>query len=112
MTIRTEQDALLHATSQNTNEALNPGSTVHIDDVLLHTGPFFAITALTDAVVDVDQCTTDITENNGGTMQAVTTDFTIPKGLTIYGIFPSVELNSGSVLAYARSGVIVTAASS
>ena len=112
MAIRTQQDALLDAVKNNTGEALTPGSTVHIDDALLHTGPFFAITALADAAVDVSECTTGITENNSGAMQAVATDFTIPKGVTIYGNFTSIELDSGSVLAYAKSGITVTAASS
>ena len=112
MAIRTEQDVLLHSISENSREALHPASIVHIDDALLHTGPFFAVTALADAVVDVSECTTGIIENNSGTMQAVATNFTIPKGVTIYGNFASIELDSGSVFAYAKSGVTVTAASS
>jgi hypothetical protein len=112
MAYNTNQDILLSEVKNNTGEALTPGSTVHIDDVLLHTGPFFAVTALTDTVVDVSECTTGITENNAGTMQAVATNFTIPKGVTIYGNFTSIELDSGSVLAYAKLGVTVTAASS
>ena len=108
MAIRTQQDELLSSITKNTGESLAPGSTVHIDDALLHTGPFFAITALADAVVDVSECTTGITENNAGTMQAVATNFTIPKGVTIYGNFTSIELSSGSILAYAKSGVTVT----
>jgi len=56
------------------------------------TGPFVAITALSDAAVDVSECD----------MSFITSvaDFTIPKGVTIYGRFASIELDSGKVLAY------------
>ena len=100
MAIRTEQDGLLNEVKNNTGTALSPRAAILIDDTAEHTGPFFAITALADAEVDVSQCTTGITENNSGTMQAVATNFTIPKGVTIYGDFASIELDSGSVIAY------------
>ena len=56
------------------------------------TGPFVAITALSDAAVDVSQCD----------MSFITSvaDFTIPKGATIFGDFASIELDSGKVIAY------------
>ena len=81
MTIRTEQDALLTQVKNNTGA-----------DTAEHTGPFFAITALEDAVIDVSECD----------MSFITdvADFTIPKGLTIYGSFTSIELDSGKVIAY------------
>ena len=92
MTIRTEQDALLNDVKNNTGSALQPRAAILIDDTDEHAGPYFAITALTDAVVDVDQCD----------MSFITdvADFTIPKGVTIYGNFTSIELDSGSVIAY------------
>ena len=93
---------------QNTGEAIQPGSTIHIDDTNAHTGPFFGITALADAVVDVSQCTTNIIEGDSSAMRAIATNFTIPKGVTIYGDFTSIELDSGSVIAYAKAGITVT----
>jgi hypothetical protein len=92
MAIRTEQDALLNAVKNNTGAAITPRAAILIDDTVEHTGPYFAITALTDAVVDVDQCD----------MSFITdvADFTIPKGVTIYGAFTSIELDSGTVIAY------------
>ena len=56
-------------------------------------------------------CRTNILENNtdSGTLQVIATNFTIPKGATIYGNFSSIELNSGSVLAYADGDVTVAA---
>lgn len=57
-----------------------------------HTGPFCAITALTTAVVDVSECDMSFIEG--------VADFTITAGTTIYGKFASIELDSGSVLAY------------
>jgi len=74
------------------NLGLGQAGVILIDDTVEHTGPFIAITALADAAVDVDQCD----------MSFITdvADFTIPKGTTIYGQFASIELDSGTVLAY------------
>ena len=92
MAIRTEQDALLNAVKNNTGSALQPSAAILIDDTAEHTGPYFAITALEDAVVDTSECDmTFITD---------VADFTIPKGVTIYGKFASIELDSGKVIAY------------
>ncbi len=74
------------------NAALGQAGVILIDDTDAHTGPFVAITALSDAAVDVSECD----------MSFITdvADFTIPKGVTIFGRFTSIELDSGSVLAY------------
>ena len=94
MAIRTEQDALLDGVKKNTGAAISPRAAILIDDTVEHTGPYFAITALEDAVVDVSECDmyfiTDVA------------DFTIPKGLTLYGNFASIELDSGKVIAYSK----------
>ena len=92
MAIRTEQDALLNDVKNNTGAAITPRAAILIDDTVEHTGPYFAITALADAVVDVSECD----------MSFITdvADFTIPKGVTIYGAFTSIELDSGTVIAY------------
>ena len=109
MAIRTETEQFLSNISNATSNAMQPGSTVHINDAVKHTGPFFAVLALADAVLDVSECTTNIIEGDGASaMQAIATNFTIPKGVTIYGDFTSIELDSGSVLSYAKSGVTVT----
>ena len=92
MAIRTEQDVLLDGVRKNTGAAISPRAAILIDDTAEHTGPYFAITALTDAVVDISECD----------MSFITdvADFTIPKGVTIYGTFASIELDSGKVIAY------------
>ena len=92
MAIRTEQDVILDGVRKNTGVAIQPGGAILIDDTVEHTGPYFAITALEDAVVDVSECD----------MSFITdvVDFTIPKGLTLYGNFASIELDSGKVIAY------------
>ena len=73
------------------NAALGQAGSILIDDTDAHTGPFVAITAITDAAVDVDQCDMSYIED--------VADFTIPKGVTIYGQFASIELDSGTVFA-------------
>jgi len=94
MAIRTERDQVLSGIKNNTSAAIQPGGAILIDDTVEHTGPYFAITALEDAVVDISECD----------MSFITdvADFTIPKGLTIYGNFSSIELDSGKVIAYSK----------
>ena len=92
MVIRTEQDQYLNDIKSNTGSSIQPSAAILIDDTAEHTGPYFAITALADAAVDISECD----------MSFITdvADFTIPKGVTIYGNFASIELDSGTVLAY------------
>ena len=78
----------------NTSLSIEPKGAILIDDTVEHAGPFFAITALEDATVDVSEC-------NMSFIQDVA-DFTIPKGVTIYGKFQSIELDSGKVIAYLK----------
>ena len=63
-----------------------------IADTNEHVGPFCAITALTTAAIDVSECDMSFIEG--------VADFTITAGTTIYGKFQSIELDSGSILAY------------
>ena len=74
------------------NAALWQAGVIMIDDTDAHTGPFVAITAITDAVVDISECDMSFIED--------VADFTLPKGVTIYGQFASIELDSGTVFAY------------
>ena len=94
MAIRNDQEQYLSDIKGNTGSAIQPTAAILIDDTAEHTGPYFAITALTDAVVDISECD----------MSFITdvADFTIPKGVTIYGNFTSIELDSGKVIAYTK----------
>ena len=74
------------------NAGLGQAGVILIDDTDAHTGPFVAIQALEDSVIDVSECDMSWIED--------VADFTIPAGLTIYGKFTSIELDSGKVLAY------------
>ena len=77
------------------NASLGQAGVVFIDGDAAQneiTGPFVAITALSDAAVDSSECDMSFIES--------VADFTIPKGVTIFGRFASIELDSGKVLAY------------
>ena len=76
------------------NAALGQAGSIFIDDDGQHTGPYVAVTAIEDSVVDVSDCT-----NIADTMDDAA-DFTIPAGLTIYGRFEVFSLASGKVIAY------------
>jgi len=73
------------------NAKLGQAGMVLIDDTDEHVGPFCAIFCLTNAAVDISECEIGIDD---------AADFTIEKGWTIYGHFPSIELDSGSIIAY------------
>ena len=75
------------------NLALGQNGAVIIDGTDEITGPFIAITGLEASVVDTSECTTNLS----GTVPAT---FKIPEATTIYGWFDSIELDSGSVIAY------------
>ena len=94
MAIRTEQDALLNDVKTNTGTALSPRAAILIANTIEYAGPFFAITALEDAAIDISECDMSFITN--------VADFTIPKGVTIYGNFASIELDSGKVIAYKK----------
>lgn len=89
---RTEQERMLDEIRNRTVDSVRPRAAILIDDTTEHTGPFFAISALADAAFDVDQCDMSFIED--------VADFTLPKGMTIYGTFQSIELDSGKVIAY------------
>ena len=84
------------------NAGLGQAGCILIDDQNAQTGPFAAITAITDAVIDTSEC--DITfmehRDSSGDADALPATITIPKGVTIYGRYTSIELDSGSVIAY------------
>ena len=110
----TTTDNLLEAINNLTQGAVNPTTTIIRDGITVkHTGPFYAIYALTDAVVDVSECATGIYERSGSGTIAVQSasngnNFTITAGLTIFGQFESIELDSGDVLLYSIPGIIPT----
>ena len=78
-----------YAVVEASNASLGQAGSVFIDDDAQHTGPFVAITAIEDSVVDVSDCT-----NIANTMTDAA-DFTIPKGVTIYGRFEVFSIVSG-----------------
>ncbi len=106
---RTNQDKYASDIASGMNNSLVPGSTVYIHGTKAHYGPFFAITAMEKSEIDVSECTTNIVESNGsGAMQPVATNIVIPMGVTIYGNFRSIELESGKVMAYAKEGISIS----
>ena len=93
-TYHTEQERMLDEIRNRTVDSVRPRSAKLINDTAGHTGPFFAISALTDATIDVNTCTV------GNFIIDADVDFVIPQGMTIYGTFGSIALTSGSVIAY------------
>ena len=80
-----------------------------ITDQNAHTGRFQCVKALEDTVIDASEGDTNIVESNdSGAMQDLSGTLTIPKGVTIYGNFGVVELDSGRMIGYAAAGVTVT----
>ena len=108
MDLRSNQDILLDEVSKNTKDSLVP-RTVYITGNKKFTGPFFAYTALEDSTFDASECVLNIQESDGsGAMREITTNLVIPIGFTIYGNFLSIELDSGSGMAYTKNEVVAT----
>jgi hypothetical protein len=95
-TYHTEQERMLDEIRNRTVDSVRPRAAILIDDTSTHAGPFFAISALTDAAFDVG---TGAGEGDMSFIEDVA-DFTLPKGMTIYGTFQSIGLDSGKVIAY------------
>ena len=90
MAFLTNEERLLHRIEQRSR--IGACGVILIDDTNEHTGPFAAVQALVDSTIDVSECTTNIED---------AADITIPKGVTIFGNFQSIELDAdGKVLAY------------
>ena len=79
---------------ESQNAKLGQAGAVIIDGTDEITGPFIGVMALEDSVVDTSEC--DVTWLSG----TIPATFKIPAGGTIYGFFQSIELDSGSVIAY------------
>ena len=106
-------NAVLDTIDERLDRSTAPSSTVMLNGTKAFTGPFYALTALEDTVIDASEGTTNITESDdSGSMQALSGTLTIPKGVTIYGNFAVVELDSGKMIGYAAAGVTVSVAGS
>ena len=106
-------NAVLDTIDERLDRSTAPTSTVMLTGTKAFTGPFYALTALEDTVIDASEGTTNITESDdSGSMQALSGTLTIPKGVTIYGNFAAVELDSGKMIGYAAAGVTVSVAGS
>tara|TARA_R110000737_G_C14279666_1_gene432026 strand:+ start:84 stop:437 length:354 start_codon:yes stop_codon:yes gene_type:complete len=99
---RTAAECCCEENKSYNQQSVYQAHTVYIGGTARHVGPFYAITALEDSVIDVSESDTGIIEFASGTKRATTTDITIPKGMTIYSHFASIELDSGKVIAYTK----------
>lgn len=111
-TLLTAIDAVLDTIDERMDRVATPSSTVMLTGTKAFTGPFYALSALEDSVIDASEGDTNITESDdSGSIQDLSGTLTIPKGMTIYGNFAVVELDSGKMIGYAAAGVTVTVAS-
>ena len=99
---RTTAECCCNENKKYNLQSVYQSHTTYIGDTVRHVGPFYAITALEDAVIDVSEGVTGVIEFASGAKRATTTNFTVPKGLTIYSNFEAIELDSGKILAYSR----------
>jgi len=93
----TREETLLKAIKDSSMNSLGQCGSIIIDDTNEHTGPFTAITAIgtDDVVIDTSECDLGSLEDQPDTI-------TIPKGVTLFGVFESVELDSGVAIAYRK----------
>ena len=91
-TYKTDQERLLAAIVRKDN--FYNGSQIWIDGDSLHVGPFFALYCMAEAVIDTSECRTNIVDEPA--------TITIPVNTWLYGNFSSIELDSGTVIAYKK----------
>ena len=77
---------------EHNNTKLGQAGMIWIDDTDEHEGPFSAIYVHAEAVIDTSECQIGIDD--------APATITLAAKETIYGHFPSIELDSGAVLAY------------
>jgi len=83
-----------YSVAEAQNLQLGQAGAIIIDGTAEIAGPFVAVMGLEASVVDTSEC--DVSWLSG----TVPATFKIPAGGTIYGYFASIELDSGSVIAY------------
>ena len=95
-TYNTNSDRLLNRIKKSVG--VGGCGAIYIDDQATHTGNFSAITAVgtADAVLANATSVSDIADFDA--------DITIPKGVTIFGNFTTIDLTSGKVIAYNTCG--------
>jgi len=95
--MNTNEERLLRAIADLNRTSLGQCGSIIIDDTAEHVGPFTAITAIgtADAVIDTSEC-------NLGPLEDQPATIIIPEGVTIFGEFNSIELDSGVVIAYRK----------
>ena len=76
------------------NASMGQAGSTLIVDAATYTGPFVAVTALEDIVVDVSTIT------NITNIMDSAVDFTVVAGITIYGRFDTFSIDSGKCIAY------------
>ena len=91
---KTDKSLQKFSVQEAQNAKLGQAGAVIIDGTDEISGPFVAVMGLEDSVVDTSEC--DVTWLSG----TIPATFKIPAGGTIYGYFASIELDSGSVIAY------------
>ena len=90
---------LIEKISTSLKEALGGGTcgSILIDDTTASPGTFYCVVPQEITEFDVSGCATDITGFPTGA-----DDFMVGSGVPLFGNWTSIELNSGSVIAYKR----------
>ena len=92
-----------YTVQESQNAGLGQAGCILIDNANGQTGPFVAFTALSDAVIDTSECDVGLFmehRDGSGVLDTLPGTITIPKGVTVYGRYESIELDTGSVIAY------------
>jgi len=99
---RTQDLCCCEENKKHNQIAVYQSHTTYITNTVRHCGPFYAISATEDTVIDVSEGLTGINEFDAGTKRPVANNISVPKGMTIYSDFQCIELDSGKILAYSK----------
>jgi len=94
---RTELSILNETMRINDKKEFGQGVVTYITGVKRHVGPFYALYALSECVIDTAGCWQG--DNlPWGSDAALPSTITIPAGTMLYGNYNDIELNSGGVM--------------
>lgn len=106
---RTWKSILNESIRINDKKEFGQGVVTYITGVKRHVGPFYALYALTESVIDTSECWQG-DDLPWGSDAALPGTITVPAGTMLYGNYNDIELDSGVIIGYSLGAVTIDAA--
>ena len=106
---RTEFSILNESVRMQSKREFGQGVVTYITGAKRHVGPFYALYALSESVIDTSECWQgdNLPWGSDSTLPGT---ITIPAGTMLYGNYNDIELDSGVMIGYSLGPVTIDAA--